>query len=70
MGLTPQFEPVLSLVCYTQGLATVARVKRAMLRQVGEGKLVKTGDLASVETFEFKCGCRGVEDIGKQGSKL
>ncbi|KAK0218347.1 hypothetical protein EDD85DRAFT_797736 [Armillaria nabsnona] len=56
MGMTPQFEPVLSLVFYKQGLAPVARVKQAMLRQVGEGKLVKKGDfyvLISVETLSL-----------------
>ncbi|SJK99726.1 uncharacterized protein ARMOST_03037 [Armillaria ostoyae] len=59
MGMTPQFEPVLSLVFYKQGLASVARVKQAILRQVAEGKLVKKGDLyvlTSVETLSLNAG--------------
>ncbi len=57
--MTPQFEPVLSLVFYKQGLPPVARVKQAMLRQIAEGKLVKKGDLyvlTSVETLSLNAG--------------
>lgn len=59
MGMTPQFEPVLSLVFYKQGLSPVARVKQAKLRQIAEGKLVKKGDLyvlTSVETLSLNAG--------------
>ncbi|PBL04096.1 hypothetical protein ARMGADRAFT_1022590 [Armillaria gallica] len=59
MGMTPQFEPVLSLVFNKQGLFSVARVKQAMLRQVAEGKLVKKGELyvwTSVETLSLNAG--------------
>ncbi len=59
VGMTPQFEPVLSLVSHKQGPSPVVRVKQAMLRQIAEGKLVKKGDLyvlTSVETLSLNAG--------------